>query len=96
MVEHPDAVSVWHLNVVQVPERDRVIELMAERGVDIRIHYPQPCHLHASLEEQPRLPVVEASAPRIASLPMYPTISAEEINYVCDSLAAVLAELGHG
>ncbi len=93
--EHPEAHSVWHLNVVQVPDRDQVIEAMGARNIDVRIHYPQMCHRHPSLEDQPELPVVEASTPRLLSLPMYPTIADDDIDLVCQTLNEVLAELGH-
>ena len=96
VIEHPEAESVWHLNVVQVPDRDRVIEGMQAKGVDVRIHYPQTCHSHPSLSDQPSLPVVEASTPRLLSLPMYPTIGEQEIDLACETLKSVLAELGHG
>ncbi len=93
VVEHPDAESVWHLNVVQVDKRDRVIEAMKDRGVDVRIHYPQPCHEHPSVTDRPTLPVVEASTPRLLSLPMYPTITDDQIDLVCSTLEQVVADL---
>jgi len=93
--EHPDAKSVWHLNVVQVPDRDAVIEAMGRRNIDVRIHYPQMCHRHESLTRQPVLPVVEASTPRLLSLPMYPTMADDDIDLVCDTLDEVLADLGY-
>lgn len=91
--EHPGAESVWHLNVVQVDHRDLVLKTMQDRGVDVRIHYPQPCHQHPSVIDQPTLPVVEASTPRLLSLPMFPTITDEQIETVCATLEAVVADV---
>ena len=93
VAEHPNAESVWHLNVVQVPQRDRVREAMGERGIDCRIHYPQACHQHPLITDAPTLAVVEASTPRILSLPMYPHLSDEAVARVCGALDEVLAEL---
>ncbi|MGH1487846.1 MAG: DegT/DnrJ/EryC1/StrS family aminotransferase [Acidimicrobiales bacterium] len=93
VAEHPDAESVWHLNVVQVDQRDRVMDLMKSRGVDVRIHYPQPCHQHATVTDRPHLPVVEASTPRLLSLPMFPTITDEQIDIVCTTLEEVTSEV---
>ncbi len=94
VVEHPDARSVWHLNVVQVPERDRVMVEMQDQGIDVRIHYPQPCHHHSSVADRPSLPVVDASSPKLLSLPMYPTITDHDVDLVCEVLTSVLAGVG--
>ena len=95
VTELPEATSVWHLNVVQVPARDAVLALLRERGVDARIHYPQPCHRHPALTHHTPLPVVEAAAERIISLPLGPTMSTADVAKVCDILGSLLAELGH-
>lgn len=95
VAEHPEARSVWHLNVVQVAERDRVLAEMQSRGIDVRIHYPTPCHQHPSVGDHPPLAVVDASSPRLLSLPMYPGIADADIEAVCQTLASVLADLGH-
>jgi len=89
-----DAVPVWHLNVVQVPERDRVMAEMQERGIDVRIHYPQPCHHHPLVTDRPELPVVDTSTPRLLSLPLFPGMAQDAIDLVCETLIAVLADLG--
>ncbi|MGI9599134.1 MAG: DegT/DnrJ/EryC1/StrS family aminotransferase [Acidimicrobiales bacterium] len=93
VAEHPDARSVWHLNVVQVPQRDEVIELMRAAGIDVRIHYPQPCHRHPSVATPPTLPVVDGSTDRLLSLPIFPTITGDQIEVVCSTLLSVLDEL---
>ena len=91
VAERPEAYSVWHLNVVQVDNRDAVMDAMQARGIDVRIHYPQPCHQHPTVGDHGPLPVVDASTPRLMSLPMYPTITDEQIDYVCANLAEALA-----
>ncbi len=112
VVEHPDAWGVHHLNIVQVPDRDDVLKRLTDRGVEARIHYPIPCHLHvapapdlapaldlvaaAETVPPPSLPVSEAAAERILSLPMHPMIEDHEIDLVCDALASILIDLGHG
>ncbi len=90
--EAEGAVSVWHLNVIQVDNRDVVLAAMSSRGVDVRIHYPQPCHHHPSVQNPQTLPVVDASSPRLLSLPMFPTITDEQIAVVCRTLSDVLSE----
>ena len=36
---------VWHLYVVRVPDRDRVLERLQAAGIGAGIHYPVPIHL---------------------------------------------------
>ena len=41
--------EVFHLYVVQHPERDRLRAFLGERGVQTGIHYPRPIHLQTRL-----------------------------------------------
>lgn len=91
----PDLVNeeghVFHLFVVQVEERDKVLARLAELGVSAGIHYPIPFHLQGIggfLNCGPgSFPVTERLAKRILSLPMFPEITDQQIDYVCESLA---------
>jgi dTDP-4-amino-4,6-dideoxygalactose transaminase len=94
VAEDPRALGVYHLAVVEVDDRAAVAQGLGARGVQTGIHYPIPCHeqpAYAHLRTRP-LPVVEASAPRILSLPMSPDMDADASRYVAESLLAVLAE----
>ena len=70
--------GVHHLAVVRVRDRDRVRRELAERGVGTGIHYPTPCHLMApyATYADASLPVAEAAAEEVISLPMYPHMRA--------------------
>jgi dTDP-4-amino-4,6-dideoxygalactose transaminase len=74
--------DVWHLYVVQVDDRVRVMAKMTAAGVGVAIHYPTPVHLtgaYASLGyRRGQFPVSEASADRVLSLPMFPHLTAEQ------------------
>ncbi|MFH1313605.1 MAG: DegT/DnrJ/EryC1/StrS family aminotransferase [Candidatus Eisenbacteria bacterium] len=96
--EMPYAKHIYHLYVIRVRERDRVREAMAEKGVGCGMHYPIPIHL---LDAYKRLgkgagsyPVTEKVASEILSLPMFPEITAEQQEYVAQSLAEVLKKVG--
>ena len=75
-------VDVWHLYVVQVDERDRVLAEMMAAGVGVAIHYPTPVHLTGAYAtpryRRGQFPVSEASANRVLSLPMFPHLTAEQ------------------
>ena len=85
---------VFHLYVVQVDERDRVRAALAERGIDTGIHYPVPVHQQDAYRSLAMpagsLPVTEAAAPRLLSLPMFPEMTREQVQRVAAGLSAVL------
>jgi len=86
---HPDAQPVYHLAVVQVPDRDAVTRALDDAGVGWGIHYPVPCHRQqafAGYHTEP-LPVAEAAADRILSLPIFPTLGLERVDRICEVLA---------
>ncbi len=86
--------DVWHLYVVRVEERDRVLAALADDGVGVGIHYPTPVHLTAAYADLglPRgsFPVSEAAADRILSLPMFPHLTGDQQEQVASALAAAV------
>jgi dTDP-4-amino-4,6-dideoxygalactose transaminase len=89
-VEH-----VYHLYVVRVDDRDAVRETLGEAGVESGIHYPVPLHLTPAYRSLGYgvgdFPVAEELAGQILSLPMHPWLSAEQVEYVVERLAAAVA-----
>ena len=86
--------DVWHLYVVQVDERDRVLAKLQADGIGAGIHYPTPVHLtgaYASLGHQVGdYPVSEAAAGRILSLPLYPHIARRQQQQVAASISSAV------
>lgn len=84
------AEPVWHLYVIQVSNRDRIRELLADVGVATGVHYPVPIHLQSAYHElgyqAGMLPIAEKSASEVISLPMFPELSETDVDFVCDSL----------
>lgn len=84
------AVHVFHLYVVQSENRDALQESLVERGVQTLIHYPIPAHLQKAYShlgyKRGDLPVTERTADRILSLPMFPELTDEHIDYVIESI----------
>jgi dTDP-4-amino-4,6-dideoxygalactose transaminase len=86
---------VWHLYVVQVDDRDRVLESLQAAGVGAGIHYPSPIHRlswwnQLNLPGRNSFPVAERAAERILSLPLYPGITASQQEYVAEVLKNAL------
>jgi dTDP-4-amino-4,6-dideoxygalactose transaminase len=79
---------VYHLYVIQHPERTRLRNYMAKLGIETMIHYPYLLHQQALFKrkEQISLPVAENVLGKILSLPLYPQLSAREVEAVCDAI----------
>lgn len=82
----PGGKSCWnyHKYPVATPLRDELKAFLAEKGIETQIHYPyllsdQP--LFGSHTED--FPVARHISQQTLSLPIYPELTAEEINYVC-------------
>jgi len=86
----PGNEDVWHLYVIQVDERERVMADLAAAGVGVAIHYPTPVHLTAAYAglgyRRGQFPVAEVAADRIISLPMFPHLTAGQQEHVAEHL----------
>jgi dTDP-4-amino-4,6-dideoxygalactose transaminase len=86
----PGNEDVWHLYVVRVDERDRVLAELGSAGIGAGIHYPTPVHLteaYAGLGyRRGQFPVAEAAADRILSLPMFPHLSEQQQQRVAEGV----------
>src|SRR5260370_9573198 len=76
------ASHVFYVYVVQMRGRDQFRRVLEQEGVATGIHYPIPIHLQPACSaygyKQGMLPVTEAAAKRIVSLPMYPELTEEQ------------------
>ena len=88
-----DVRHVYHLFVIRVKGREQVMDGLREKGVACGIHYPIPLHLTGAYQhlgyQEGDFPVAEAAAEEIISLPMYPELTDEMVEYV----SACLGEL---
>jgi dTDP-4-amino-4,6-dideoxygalactose transaminase len=80
------ALPVWHLYVIRTQARDELMVHLDKHGVGTMIHYPIPPHRQKCYEELEFVPLssTEMLSREILSLPMYPTISEEQVDYVVD------------
>ncbi|MEU8266267.1 DegT/DnrJ/EryC1/StrS family aminotransferase [Sphaerisporangium sp. NPDC049002] len=93
----PGNVHVWHLYVIRVPERDKVVAGLQEAGVQAQIHYPVPVHLQPAFRHLGHgpgdFPVTERAATEILSLPMHPHLTPTQQEQVAETLDKVLRQL---
>ena len=85
----PNVFHTYHIFVVNVGERrDFIMRRLAEAGIETLIHYPYPFHKLKAFEELNELsfPITESLAKSMLSLPMYATLTEEQLNCVCSVL----------
>lgn len=81
---------VYHLFVVRVPggKRDALQKYLAEEGVGSMVHYPIPTHrqpaIRTSLKKTPQLLTTEKLCREILSLPLFPEVTDQEVDRVCE------------
>jgi dTDP-4-amino-4,6-dideoxygalactose transaminase len=88
--EKPGYRHVYHLYVVETPQRDAMLKHLNDAGIDAKMHYPIAIHqqegypwgLPADLHVE--LPITDKSAATLISLPLFPELEQAEIDYVID------------
>ncbi|TSA44573.1 MAG: DegT/DnrJ/EryC1/StrS family aminotransferase [Deltaproteobacteria bacterium] len=97
-VEVTNGRHVYHLYVVRIPNRNAVHEKLKTVGIESGIHYPialPNLRAYRHLGYKPDdFPVATACSREILSLPMFPELSDEQIQYVCHHLKNTVRELG--
>ena len=85
---------VWHLYVVRVPDRDRVLKELQAAGIGAGIHYPVPIHLTEAFAglgyAEGAFPVAEHAARELLSLPLFAEITAGQQEQVALALKSAL------
>ncbi len=76
--------DVFQNYVLKAKKRDRLFSFLKEKGVETLIKDPIPTHFHKGLNLNFKLPYTELLAKEVISLPMYPELTNEEVNYVAD------------
>jgi dTDP-4-amino-4,6-dideoxygalactose transaminase len=81
---------VYHLYVVDAPDRDALQRHLGDHGIGTLIHYPKPVHAHPPyrrLGDGPvPLEVSERLCSRILSLPIYPELRDDEVERITEAL----------
>jgi dTDP-4-amino-4,6-dideoxygalactose transaminase len=90
------AEPVWHLFVIRTTKRDALQKHLAAQGVGTQIHYPIPPHLSRAYAsagwKRGDFPLAEKLADEVLSLPMGPHTTAQQVDYVCESVRGYFAQ----
>lgn len=85
---------VYHLYVVHLKGRDRIFQQLADAGIACGIHYPVPIHLQEAYRflgyGEGSFPVAERCARECLALPMFPHLTAEQLEAVTKGLTGLL------
>ncbi len=86
--EAPNRKHVYHLYILQMTNRDQVQAQLKEAGIGTSIYYPQPLHLAEPCRElgytEGDFPITEKASRETLAIPVYPEMSAEQIEYVLE------------
>ncbi|MGL4677568.1 MAG: DegT/DnrJ/EryC1/StrS family aminotransferase [Brevinema sp.] len=83
---------VWAQYTVTVDQRDKVHQLLQEKGIPTAIHYPKPLHMQPALEylEINSMPIAEKMSQSVLSLPMYPFLPEESQDFIIHNILDIV------
>ncbi len=93
MIVSPSAKCVYHLFVIEVSNREEVMQHFKKLNIGCGIHYPLPLHLQPALAElkykKNDFPVAEKTSSRILSLPLFAELSDTHHSKVCEEFLKI-------
>lgn len=96
-VELDGCTHVYQMFTILVPpaRRDEIVMKLRSRGVGASVHFFPPVHRHEAylgLSSDDDLPVTCAVADSILTLPMYPEMSDEDVDYVAAAVRTAMLD----
>ena len=80
----------YHLFVIRTEKRDQLQEYLTRHGIQTLIHYPEALPFLPAYKKygykKGDFPVAEKCAREVLSLPLYPELSEQQIEYVCKTI----------
>lgn len=82
----PRYFDVFTNYVIRARERDRLVTYLKDNSIEVLISWPKPMHHHAALNlGHFNLPMTERISQEVVSLPLFPELSNEQIEFVIDA-----------
>jgi dTDP-4-amino-4,6-dideoxygalactose transaminase len=86
--------AVYHLYIIRTAKRDDLQKYLLDNGINTGLHYPIPLHLQNAYKDlnvrNGNYPTTEKVSNEILSLPMFPSLTEEQIKYVSEKIRAFL------
>jgi len=94
----PGSIHAFHQYTLQVAQRDEFARRLAELGVGSNVYYPVPVHRQVPFRDfapaPNALPVTDRITEEILSIPVYPTLTDDEVDTIIGAVNTVSADLG--
>ena len=91
----PAAAPVYQVYAIRTPRRDQLAAYLARRGIETGIHFPIAVHQQPAIGERFRqatnLPRTERWVRELLSLPLFPEMTIDEVDLVCDRVGEFFA-----
>jgi UDP-4-amino-4-deoxy-L-arabinose-oxoglutarate aminotransferase len=91
-----DHIHAWHLFIVKIKDypRDLFMQKLSEYNIGYGLHFP-PAHTLSYVDEkyyvdESLLPQTNRAADKILSLPLFPDMTREDVQYVCEAVREIL------
>lgn len=89
-----DATHSYHLYVIRALNREALQRYLKSKGIDTLIHYPVPAHMQLAYKnlgyKSGDFPIAEEMARNVLSLPLWPGLKKEEVEYVFEALKSFI------
>lgn len=86
----PGVKHVYHLYIIRVRERDKLLQFLNENGIEAKIHYPTPVHLQPAAKHLGYavgdFPVCEQHCKSIITLPAHQHLTDAEIEFTISKM----------
>ena len=86
------ATHAWNQYTIRAPgRRDDLVAALLRSGIEARVYYPRPMHREQALADrhaQVHLPVAEAAADQVLSIPVHPQLTAQDLGCVVAAVNA--------
>ncbi|MGP3924279.1 DegT/DnrJ/EryC1/StrS family aminotransferase [Streptomyces sp. 8N616] len=86
----PGSSCVFYVYLIEAERRDALVGHLARRGIGTEVYYPLPLHLQPCFAEwgysRGDFPHAEAASARAVALPLYPDLTMEQVDQVCEAV----------
>ncbi len=87
---------VYYVYVIMAEQRDKLVQYLNANGIGTEIYYPKPLHLQPCfapyIHSQLSLTVAEDICHKAVAVPLYPGLTYEQIDFVCDHIEKFYSE----
>ncbi len=92
-----DSIPCYHQFAIRTYQRDGLLNFLKESGIEASVYYPRPLHLQKCFEDLGYkvgdLPISESVCNTILSLPLFPEMTEEQVNFIISKVREYLSRI---